>query len=200
MPPKINMIGRKFGRLMVLSDNNIRQNKRIMWLCICDCGVQLYVRGDHLQQKATQSCGCTKGDSHNMSKTKTYITWCNMISRCVNPNNKHYKNYGDRGIKVCPRWLNSFTNFFKDMGKHPTNMFIDRKNNNKGYSPSNCRWVTRKQNQRNMRNNRNITFNGKTQCLTDWAEELNINMGTLYARLTTYGWSIERALTTPIRR
>lgn len=124
-----------------------------------------------------------------------------MIQRCTNPNDKRYKNYGGRGITVCKRWRNSFEKFLEDMGEPPTKEHsIDRINNNGNYCKSNCRWVTRKEQNRNKRNNRLITYKGKTQCLIEWAEEYNINYDTLWCRIYKYGWPIEKALTTPVKK
>jgi hypothetical protein len=121
-----------------------------------------------------------------------------MITRCINPNNERYKDYGGRGITVCDRWL-KFENFLEDMGECPPGLTLDRIKNNLGYYHGNCHWTTPKQNNRNKRNNHLITFNGKTQCLSAWAEQLNISRTTLWCRINRYNWSIEKALTIPTR-
>lgn len=117
-------------------------------------------------------------------------------SRCTNPNSKEYPNYGGRGITICERWL-KFENFLADMGERSENASIDRIDNFQGYYPDNCRWSTRSEQQRNRRNNRLITFNGKTQCLEDWAAEIGIRSDVLIKRLKL-GWSIEETLTKPL--
>lgn len=117
-----------------------------------------------------------------MLNTPVYKTWCSMIARC-NPNNKKdAKYYSDRGITVCDRWKN-FINFYADMGDRPEGMTIERIDNNKGYQPDNCKWSTRKEQNRNMRSTRIIEFNGTSMCLTDWAERLGIPRTTLQKRL-----------------
>lgn len=140
---------------------------------------------------------------HNHSKrgqmTNIYHSWQDMIFRCNNLKGKDYSNYGQRGIKVCDRWL-KFENFLKDMGEPLTKKHsLDRINNDGDYCPDNCRWATRKQQGRNRRNNNLITAFGKTQCLSAWSEEFNISWETLYARIYRYNWSIHKALTIPVK-
>lgn len=123
-----------------------------------------------------------------------------MKQRCINENSVYYANYGKRGITVCDRWL-KFENFIKDMGEPPTKKHsLDRIDNNKGYCLKNCRWTTRHQQQGNMRTNHIITFSGKTQCLAEWSREVKINQKTLWNRLVTLGWSVEKSLTKPIQK
>lgn len=117
-----------------------------------------------------------------------------MLQRCNNPNQKHYKNYGGRGITVCERWL-KFKLFMEDMGVRPDGMSIDRIDNEKGYYKDNCRWTTRKTQQRNTRSNRLISFNGEIKTLAEWAEIKKLGYSTLQTRIWR-GWSVERALLT----
>lgn len=111
-----------------------------------------------------------------------------MIQRCNNTNNTQYKDYGGRGITVCERWLENqpnaqgFWNFVEDMGEKPAGSTMDRLDNSKGYAPENCRWATRSEQQRNRRNNVFITYNNKTQCVKDWATELNMSDSTILRR------------------
>jgi len=111
-----------------------------------------------------------------------------MMQRCYNENNPQYKDYGGRGIKVCERWLvnqknaQGFWNFVADMGTKPKNTTLDRKDNNEGYTPENCHWSTRSQQQRNRRNNIVITHNGETMVAEDWAKKLGIHKSTLLFR------------------
>lgn len=130
----------------------------------------------------------------NPTKTKTYYAWRNMRSRCYNPNNASYYRYGGRGIRVCPQWKDNYDQFCADMGEAPENMSIDRIDNEGNYEPNNCQWATTKQQNNNTRVNRRITYNGKTQTLTQWAEQLKIRVDTLYRRLAIYKMPTERAL------
>lgn len=130
--------------------------------------------------------------------TPEYRSWRCMWNRCRNKKEKVWHLYGGRGITVCERWT-SFATFLEDMGPKPTPQHsIDRIDNDAGYSPENCRWATRKKQQRNMRSNRTISFNGATRCIAEWAELLGINYLTLTARIKR-GWPVERAFTSPIQ-
>jgi hypothetical protein len=133
--------------------------------------------------------------THGMCYTRQHGIWGNMKSRCLNKNDDRYESYGGRGITVCEKWKD-FIGFWDDMkdGYSPIKT-LDRIDNNKGYSKDNCRWATAKQQQRNMRSNVILTFNGRSMCITEWAEELGYNTSTLRKRISRSGWSVQRALT-----
>jgi hypothetical protein len=121
-----------------------------------------------------------------------------MIARCERPSNPSYANYGARGIKVCPRWRNSFEAFYADMGPRPgTGYSIERINCYGDYEPSNCCWILMERQNANRSTSVKLTYNGKTQCMADWAREMGIRRDTLRYRLQR-GWSVEKALTTPV--
>lgn len=207
MSTMINLIGQKFGKLTVIKRKGKNKWGNYKWLCRCDCGNKIITNGGSLKSGNTQSCGCLQkeivtkhGHSTRTIRSKTYMVLNHIIQRCTNHNDKEYSNYGDRGITVCNRWKNSFSNFLEDMGESPPGCQIDRIDNNKGYYKENCRWVTPKQNSRNKRNSRYETYKGKTQLLTEWAEEYGIVYNILWNRFCKYGWSIEKALTTPIKK
>ncbi len=197
----INLIGQKFGRLIVVKKKDSDEWRHHRWLCKCSCGKEKIIRGYFLTSGHTQSCGCFHKaiiTKHGRSQdNRTYKSWCDIVQRCTNPNNSRYKDYGGRGITVCERWM-KFKNFLEDMGESPKGYQIDRIDNNKEYCKSNCQWVTSKTNNRNKRNNHLEIFNGKTQCLSAWAEEFNINPDTLRYRVVKLNWSIEKALMTPV--
>ena len=117
-----------------------------------------------------------------------------MCGRCRDTSNERY---GGRGIAVCKWWRGKggFANFVTDMGEPTAGLSIERKDNTKGYSPANCRWATRKEQARNKRTTRLITFNGQTKPLADWAEELGLSYKNTHRRIFARGWSVERALT-----
>lgn len=204
-----DLIGQKFDRLIIVKRIDNDKWGHSMWLCLCDCGIKTIVQGNHLENGSTKSCGCLQKEllsrktkhGHNRSgkESRTYRVWGDMIQRCTNPNRKGYKNYGGRDITICRRWL-KFENFLEDMGEVPKELQLDRIDNNKGYYKSNCNWVTSKQNNRNKRNNHLIINDGKTQCIIAWTEELGIKIKTLDSRINKLGWSIEKALTTPVRK
>lgn len=132
---------------------------------------------------------------HGMEGTPTYKTWRAMRSRCQNTDDKDYKNYGARGISVCLRW-EEFAAFVADMGVRPLDATIDRIDVNGNYEPSNCRWATAVEQSRNKRQNVMVSFNGKTQCIAAWADEIGLERKTLEYRIRA-GWNAERALTSP---
>lgn len=204
MSAKIDLTGKKFGRLFVVSEHGKVRKKGLSWECICDCGNKKIAHGDDLKSGYTSSCGCLQKEStiarfktHGMTDTKTYRAWEDMKKRCYKKNNKRYKTYGERGITVCDRWHN-FNNFLNDMGICKEGLSIERIDNNKGYEPGNCKWATFQEQMRNTTRTRNIEFNNKVQCLSAWATELGICPDTLSARLK-YGWTIEKTMTTPLR-
>ena len=129
---------------------------------------------------------------HGMSNSKIYWRWNGMKNRCGNPHHKEYAAYGGRGITVCDEWRNSFSAFYKwaMANGYSDDLTIDRIDNNRGYSPDNCRFITRQEQNRNTSRNVMITYNGKTQCLQDWANETGIGFKKLQWRLKA-GYPIE---------
>ena len=133
--------------------------------------------------------------THSMSRTSIYYVWQNMKARCVNPNNQEYHRYGGRGIQVCNEWKDSFPMFYKwaiENG-YQEGLTLDRIDNDKGYFPGNCRWATWTEQSRNKCQNRMLTYNGKTQCITDWAAELGVSFKCIAKRIKT-GRPIEEVL------
>lgn len=203
MPKIIDLTGKKFCRLTVKEKHGSR-NGRPMWLCQCECGNITIVKGSYLANGDTKSCGCLKKEprikTHRMSKTPEYVAWCSIKCRCYNKNQEKYKNYGDRGIKVCDRWKHSFINFYSDMGKRPSAAHsIDRINNDDSYSPDNCKWSTKVEQANNTRSNNTIEINGEFNTLAQWCRFHNINYSAVQMRIRR-GWSEIKAITTPISR
>ena len=210
MPAKIDSTGRQFGRLTVIREQKKRNKHNcIMWLCQCQCGRKVTVRGGLLRSSETKSCGCyhretashtgrqTRIHGDSGKKTRLYITWCSMKQRCSNKNDK---NYGGRGIKVCKLWQDyrAFKKWALAHG-YREDLQIDRINNNGNYTPSNCRWVTDKENRRNTRRTRWFTISGETKSLAEWCEVYDILYRLVHHRLTS-GWDIIDALTKPLQR
>lgn len=196
-----------FGRWKVLRRAPNSPSGDTYWICQCACGTVKAVNAYTLRKGLSLSCGCYKAEVtsrvkriHGMKNTPEYRAWQNMKKRCYNPRNVNYPNYGGRGIRVCDRWKDSFLNFLADMGMRPGTLYsLERKNNDLNYTPDNTLWATDHEQRRNKRTNHLITFNNQTHCLQDWATQTGRGAATLSRRLNTYGWSVERALTTPIR-
>ena len=211
----IDLTGRKFGKLTVVKrvEDHIQKSgaPKAMWLCKCECGGERIVYGQALRAGKAIDCGCDTHErlsalsrehatTHGGSKTRLYKIWRHMRERCSKPKCKEYKFYGARGITVCPEW-NDFTVFRDwcyangyDPGAKRGKCTLDRIDTNGNYEPSNCRFVDMATQSRNTRRNWMIEYNGRTQCISDWARELGIKRLTLRGRLKS-GWSVEKAFT-----
>jgi hypothetical protein len=206
---RVDLSGQQFGRLVVLMYSRPNQHHQSMWLCRCKCGQEIEVVRGNLVRGMTKSCGCFRDEAlgnrrrtHGMSRTITYQVWKAMLRRCNNPNDKGYPRYGGAGVRVCKRWQGQkgFLRFLEDMGSRPSRRHsIGRLQNSRGYCKSNCAWQTFKEQQRNRSDNRLLTWQGETLCVSAWAERLRIPKGTIFGRLRR-GWSAERALSTPRRK
>jgi hypothetical protein len=214
----IDLTGQKFGRLTVIKQVKNDNSNHINWLCKCDCGNEKTMRGDHLTRNIVKSCGCYNREiskikaikmgknskKHGLSNNRLYRIWAGMKSRCYNYDMENFDLYGGRGIKVCSEWLdknNGFMNFYNWATKngYQENLTLDRIDTNGNYEPSNCRWATWEEQANNKRSNHYITYNGKTQTLSQWSRELNIKRDVLYDRIDRLNWDIEKALSTPVR-
>lgn len=203
MRKAIDLIGSRFGYLVVIARAESTLPKHTKWLCLCDCGNRKEVYRENLIGKMTTSCGCwkrvalrTHGQAGKGKQTRAYRSWCHMKKRCSNPKHKDWNNYGGRGIKVCERWQ-KFENFFEDMGRPMAGSEIDRIDNDKDYEPENCRWADHTTQANNKRNTVYYTMNGETKSRQDWCRQYKINSATLVRRLSL-GWSLIDALTKPI--
>jgi hypothetical protein len=192
--------GEQFGKLTALEHVSTAKNGAAYWSLICDCGNKTTVRASHLRAGDIYSCGCVLKNrlrTHGLTHTPIYVVWQNMRNRCYKKTNNSYEDYGARGITVCDRWKNSFENFYSDMGDIPAGKSIDRIDNNKGYSPENCKWSTRLEQQSNRRSNVRVAYRGVEKTLQEWAREFGFSYQLLYGRLY-HGWNIEKALLTPV--
>lgn len=202
----LDLVGVRFGRL-VGSERVGKRAGATLWRCMCDCGKTALVTVQCLRSGKTKSCGCLSAEisgqrmrTHGMSNTATYNVWQVMIGRCSRETSDKKGRYKARGIVVCDHWKASFDHFHADMGDRPSlTHSIDRIDNNKGYCPENCRWVTSKEQARNRTSNRAITHNGTTLLLCEWAEKSGLKTGTLWRRLKQ-GVPFEVAIALPPQR
>lgn len=205
MSKVIDLKGQRFGILTVL-ERAENKNKNAQWKCQCDCGNICVKQGYLLRKGAIKSCGCMKSDffkNHNPNKThgeshsRLYIIWSDMLRRCEYELNDNYNRYGKRGVTVCDEWHDYLT--FKEWAVshgYSDNLSIDRIDGTKGYMPSNCRWITEKQQANNRKTCVYLECRGKRMTMTQWSEYLNVPMNRIKTRLKL-GWSVEDALFKP---
>lgn len=206
-----DLVGKRFGRLTVLRqvEDYVSPGGAHfhMWLCQCNCGNQIKVITHDLMSGHTQSCGCLgkekrrkSATKHGLSKTPLYAKYNSILDRCYNPNNKEYKNYGGRGIKMCDEWRDDFTKFYAwAIETHwEPNLTIERIDVNGNYSPDNCTWLTIQQQQSNKTTRHELTARGETHSIKEWADILDMSQDVIERRLNQLGWSDEEALFTPL--
>jgi hypothetical protein len=203
---RVNLIGEKFGKLLVKKESGRNKKGSVLWECLCDCGNITTVSTGALRSSNTTSCGCFRKENasnifrkHYLKGTTEYCSWQLMKDRCYNENNKTFKYYGGKGIKVCDEWLNSPKQFVSDMGLKPNREYtIDRINCNGNYEPSNCKWASKSEQSRNRSDSIRFTINNVEKSLHDWADIYNIEARVVYKRIWR-GWDIMKALTTKKR-
>jgi len=201
-----DLTGQRFGNLTVIAEGPKTNSGRTTWVCRCDCGKEKIVRAHNLKRGTTISCGCHKYalakerlTKHGDSQKRLYRIWWNMIHRCEYKKSNRYKNYGGRGISVCEEWRNSYEEFrdWALSNGYSDDLSIDRIDVDGNYCPKNCRWVTEEVQANNTSKNHLIYWQGKRQSLAQWEKEIGFRSGTLSQRISR-GWSIEKALSTPI--
>lgn len=195
------MIGEKYGRLTIAE-----KISKLKVKAVCDCGNTKEYYWNNIKRGLTTSCGCFKNEEtkkrnianakYGQSRHPLRGVWGNMMDRCYKENDLSYINYGGRGISICDEWKKDFMTFFNWalLNGYKSGLEIDRENNNGNYEPSNCRFVTPAENSKNRRSNVNITYNGKTQILKDWAIELGLNYKTLHKNMKYKGKTFEQAI------
>lgn len=197
----IDYIGLRSGRLVIISFHHKTKSNHKYFICKCDCGKEVIVRGSSIVQQKTKSCGCLakekskeRGTKHGMFGTRIYRIWSGIKRRCYDPKVSAYKWYGGKGINYCKEW-ESFSNFYewaKNNG-YKDNLTIDRIDVNGNYCPENCRWIDDTEQARNRSNNKIIEYNGEKHCLSEWSEIYNINYETLLTRIRR-GFPFEEVL------
>lgn len=192
--------GERYGRLVLESSEGMAR-----WRCRCDCGAVHVAIVTDMRAGKTRSCGCLRREATATAQREhgykpkgqrpipEYEIWQAAKRRCDNPKHPQAHRYSERGIRMCDRWLHDFPAFLADMGPRPSTAHsIERIDQDGPYSPENCRWASRTEQQRNTSQNRLLTHDGETRTLAEWAEARGIRYGRLYYRLT-HGWTPERA-------
>lgn len=192
------LYGKKIGKWTIIGPYKTLDDDHMQIYAECECGKRKYVRIRFLKIGQSKSCGCKRTYKHGKTKTKIYRIWLGMIKRCYGINSHSYKRYGGRGIKVCKRW-HKFENFYADMGERPDGKSLDRINNNKGYSKSNCRWADIYTQANNRRDVKKYFFEGKMLSIPQIARIKNISPHILKSRIIKLNWTLKEALNNPIR-
>lgn len=196
MPKYKDLTNQHFNKLTAIKLAYIK-NGKTYWECKCECGNTAIVRSDSFQDGSIKSCGCAKHNAktHGFCGTKIYKRWEDMKSRCLNPNNKRFKDYGGRGIKIHQEWLDDFMNFYNwaMANGYDDKLSIDRIDVNGNYEPSNCRWVTQKIQMRNTRVNHLISYKGQTHCVVEWMQILGLKSRSIANKLYA-GYPIEKLI------
>lgn len=198
-------VGDKYGKWTVTGPNKMGKQTS-MTPCRCECGTERLVIPADLRMGRSKNCGCVRRATvaknnyiHGHSSTREHVVWLGMIARCTNKRHSHYAIYGGKGVVVCKRWMDSFTDFIADMGWPPSNKHsIDRIDNEGNYEPGNCRWATAKQQQRNKTKTVKITKDGVTKSVMEWSEITGIKYGTIMGRIKR-GWPKDTLLDPRIR-
>lgn len=206
----IDLTGQRFGRLVVTGRAE-NHRKRTHWNCICDCGNVVSIDGARLRGDVTHSCGCIKKETigalnktHGGSNSRLYVIWLDMMRRCSKPNDKEYHRYGGRGISVCDEWKDfaTFQKWATETGYNANakrgECTIERKDPNGNYCPDNCCWTDNKSQANNRRSNHFLEYNGESHTIAEWGAIVGIAPSTISARINAHGWSVEKALTTPL--
>lgn len=195
-------IGKKNNQLTVIDIKEYPNHKpRTFLICQCSCGNTVEITPFAFNSGHNKSCGCARHGviKHGLSSHPLYHEYIGMINRCYNPSTTNYERYGARGITVCDEWKNSPKAFFDwvdSVGGKPEGKTLDRIDNNKGYSPTNCRWSNLEEQQQNRRNSIIITINGETKTLAYWCRLYGLNHETARKRINN-GWNPIDAVTTP---
>lgn len=201
----LDLKDKKFNRLLVIDRAENTKAGKSRWICLCDCGNKTTVVGSQLKDGRIKSCGCYNRDllmerniKHGLEGKRICYVYRNILERCSNPASNSYQYYGKRGITICKEWSgeNGLKNFSEwaykngyDENAPRGQCTIDRIDNNKGYSPDNCRWVNLFVQANNKSNNVLIKYNGKTQTMQQWCKELNLSRSMVKHRYER-GWDI----------
>lgn len=206
---KHNLVGQRFGKLVVVERLPTNRHGEIEWLCQCDCGNTHKATSYNLTQGRTTQCrqcminqiACAN-TKHNCSPKRLHEIWVNMKTRCHNQHYSLYHRYGGRGIKVCDEWEHSFANFreWALNNGYSKDLTIDRIDNDGDYCPENCKWSTVTEQSNNRISNRILVLNGEPDTMANWSRRTGIPYWVIQRRLYDLKWSDEKTLSTPYRR
>lgn len=198
--PSLNA-GARFN-FLTSTGRSVTESGRPLSVYICDCGREVALQAGHVEENRQKSCGCMRGTlsgaanvTHGGVGLPEYEVWCGIKKRCFNVNTVGFDDYGGRGVTVCDRWRDSFEAFLADMGTRPSSDHtIERIDNDGDYTPSNCRWALRAEQNANKRNTVRVTVDGIEMCLAVACRKLGLHYGTVYTRIKELGWPQSRAL------
>lgn len=204
----VDLTGQRFGRLTVVDRAENDKRNQAKWHCRCDCGTDVVVYSYNLRNGNSKSCGCLNRENlhsgmrttHGDRRTRLYRIWCNMLDRCNNIHASRFPNYAGRGISVCQEW-HEYTSF-KDWAirnGYRDDLSIDRIDVNGNYEPCNCRWATKEIQDNNKRRSHFLLFKGKKMTISQWSSEVGIPASVIENRINRLGWSVDKALTQPMR-
>jgi hypothetical protein len=201
----IDMTSQVFGSWTVLGrSEQPGQTKSALWDCRCVCGAVARVQRANLvhgRSRQCEACRNAKLTTHGLCGSPEYMTWLGVKQRTGNPNSPSWPHYGGRGITMAPVWRDSFETFLADMGARPSPRHsIERMDNEGPYGPGNCRWATRKEQSLNTRRNVRWAYDGHTKTISEWGRDLGIDPNTLRERVVKCGWSVGKALSTPVQK
>ena len=201
----IDLVGQRFGRLVVTERVENSKDGQAKWKCKCDCGNECIAFGNNLRRGHTASCGCYVSENttrmktkHGFRHTRIYDVLCHMKDRCYNEKNQSYERYGGRGITICPEWMNdpasfcqwAYENGYREDAEYGEDT-IERIDNNKGYSPENCRIAPIKEQSNNRRNNLFIEHNGERKTLAQWRDFFGMTQSKAYYYLVEKKYTIQ---------
>lgn len=199
-------LGKKYGKLTIY-DTYINDGRKRKYLCICDCGNEVFSTISNLTSGNTKSCGClakettaARNRTHGHSNERIYNIWSKMLSRCEKEYETSYHRYGGKGVSVCEEWKDFITFYdWSIKNGYSDDLTIDRVDNSGNYCPENCRWTSYKEQARNQSSNILVEYNGETKTLAEWAEIYSLPYKLVHLRYRRYNWNIEKTLKTPIR-
>lgn len=186
--------GKRYGKLIVIKQAGLNSEKRMTWLCKCDCGNEVIVTGKSLRNGSTKSCGCykletskkngKKNKTHGETNSRLYNVWRGMKKRCRLESNDSYKHYGFKGIDVCEEWYSSYEKFreWSLNNGYEDGLTLDRIDSLKNYTPDNCRWTDWKTQENNRCNNVIVTYKGKQYPRGILASKLQVTVQAIYYR------------------